>query len=91
MTIKKLISELEELVEEFEKAKTVCTRCNGSGWVTNPEWEEYWRKKKEDPNAILEEPSDFEEEICPECEGDGYVLTDDAMLLLKLLRKIIYW
>lgn len=89
MTIKQLTRELQELIDELEEAKTTCPRCSGTGWVTNPEWEEYWQIKMENPDANIEEPSDFEEEICPDCLSNGYMLNDDAAHLLRLLRQIM--
>lgn len=103
------MSMIRALIEELEQAKQKCPYCGGSGVVTTPEWEEYWKLRLEvekriqaenpdKPRHLIEQqvyeeiehllPEVDEETTCIECEGKGYVLTDDALELICLLRGL---
>ena len=92
------MSILKQIKKELEKAKRLCPECNGDGWVLNQEWIEYWKKYAKQEylpvddayhRAFNEQPNTPEEEKCWKCEGEGYILEQEAQELLDLVRRLI--
>lgn len=88
------MSILKQIKKELEKAKQVCPECNGDGWVQNQEWREYWKKYTKDAyhrafKEMEEQPDIPEEEKCGRCEGEGYILKQEAQELLDLVRRLM--
>jgi len=63
--------------------ETICPHCGGSGYVTNPVWIEWLKKRKQNPDLPM--PDEDEEVKCGECDGIGMVPTEAGKALLDFL------
>lgn len=74
-----------ELVFAGAKLTTTCPDCKGTGYAANPAWDQY--RPGMDLDAFANEHGD-QESRCIECDGKGWVLTDDGIVLARFIWQV---
>ena len=65
-----------------------CPRCNGSGVIPHPAWDEWWaRNQARKPSERDPLPDEPEVVDCDQCDGTGMHPTEDGLAILDFLRR----
>lgn len=76
--------------EELPRLVKTCPRCEGCGLISHPAWI-YWHERNKDKNP--EEWDSFpdvpEEVPCPECHGQGKILTKIGKQVAEVVEIVL--
>lgn len=70
-----------------------CDKCNGAGVVMSEAWKAWtaaWRAAQAEGQEAPPMPNEPEEVPCPDCGGDGRLLTAEGAELIKFISRWKY-